>query len=116
MTDETNKAIVHRSAGVPNAFGAVWRRTARMELTRRLEQLPPFWIVFALTLTETVGGNILAMPIALASVGPLAGLALLVVIGAVHMLTIAALAEAITRNGSVRTGQGGHAHDQRRTG
>jgi amino acid permease len=104
MTNQTNKAIVHRYAGIPDALGAVWRRTARIELTRRLEQLPPFWIVFALTLTETVGGNILAMPIALASVGPLAGLALLVVIGAVHILTIAALAEAITRNGSVRTG------------
>ncbi len=40
----------------------------------RLETLPPFWTAFALTLTETVGAGILALPIALAEIGPLAGL------------------------------------------
>lgn len=32
----------------------------------RLEDLPPFWTAFALTLTETVGAGILALPIAVA--------------------------------------------------
>jgi amino acid permease len=70
----------------------------------RLESLPPFWTAFALTLTETVGVGILALPIALARVGPAAGLVLLVVLGLVNVLTIAAMAESITRTGSVRYG------------
>jgi amino acid permease len=46
---------------------------------------PPFWTVFALTLTETVGAGILALPIALAGVGPLPGVAILIVLGLVNM-------------------------------
>jgi amino acid permease len=69
-----------------------------------LEHLPPFWSVFALTLTETVGASILALPIALAGVGPIVGILLLVVLGLVNMLTIAAISEAIVRNGSFRYG------------
>src|SRR5581483_11376746 len=42
--------------------------------------------------------------IALAGVGALAGVALLAVLGLVNALTIAALAEAFTRNGRVRYG------------
>ena len=44
----------------------------------RLERLSPFWTAYSLTLTETVGATILALPIALASIGPLPGVALLV--------------------------------------
>lgn len=67
-----------------------------------LESLPPFWTVFALTLTETVGAGILALPIALATIGPLAGIAILVVLGLVNVLTIAYMAEAVSRSGIVR--------------
>lgn len=70
----------------------------------RLDNLPPFWMVFALTLTETVGASILALPIALAKIGPIAGVVELVILGAVNVLTIAGLAEAVARNGSVRYG------------
>jgi amino acid permease len=70
----------------------------------RLENLPPFWTAFALTLTETVGGGILALPIALAGFGPLAAVALLVVFGLVNVVTLAALVESITRNGQMRYG------------
>ena len=82
-----------------------WRdrlRWARSRLARRLEELPPFWTSFGLTLTETVGGGLLALPIALAGVGPLPGLVLIVVLGLVNVLTIAAVAEAFARTGDVR--------------
>ena len=69
-----------------------------------LESLPPFWSVFALTLTETVGMGILALPVAFAGIGPLAGLGLLVVLGLVNVLTMIGLAEAVTRTASVRYG------------
>jgi hypothetical protein len=79
-------------------------RWARAGLARRLESLPPFWTVFALTPTETVGAGVLALPITLAAVGPLAGVVLLVLLGVVNQVTIAALAESVARSGAVRYG------------
>jgi amino acid permease len=79
-------------------------RWAQYTIAVRLESLPPFWTAFALTLTETVGAGILALPIALARVGPRGGLVLLVILGLVNVLTIAAMAESVTRTGSVRYG------------
>jgi hypothetical protein len=80
-------------------------RWAWVALAGWLESLPPFWTAFALTLTETVGAGILALPIALASVGPLAGVVLLVVLGLVNVLTIASMAEAVARSGTIRYGR-----------
>ena len=77
-----------------------WRSGA----ATRIEDLPPFWLAIALTLTETVGGGILALPIAFAGLGVWAATALLVVFGLVNVLTVAALVEAITRNGNMRYG------------
>ena len=68
------------------------------------EALPPFWTVFSLTLTETVGAGILALPIALARVGPLAGVGVLIALGLLNMLSVAALAESVARTGSIRYG------------
>jgi amino acid permease len=92
-------------------IGGIYRR----ELTRRerlrwrvaalataLDELPAFWSAFSLTLTQTVGAGTLALPIALAAVGPLPALFLLVVLGAVNVATVAAVAEAFTRTSSVR--------------
>ena len=79
-----------------------WLRAAA---AAKLENLPPFWTAFALTLTETVGAGILALPIAFAAVGPVAGVVALVVLGLVNLLTIAAMAEAVARNGNVRYGR-----------
>ena len=79
-----------------------WRRAA---LAERLETLPPFWMAFALALTETVAEGMLAIPVAVAGVGPVAGIALLVVLGLVNVITLAALVEAITRTGSMRYGE-----------
>ena len=73
-------------------------------LAQRLENLPPFWTAYALTVTETVGAGILALPIALAGVGPIAGVILLLVLGLVNILTIKGNAEAITRDGNIRYG------------
>ncbi|NKB62182.1 MAG: hypothetical protein GKR95_08620 [Gammaproteobacteria bacterium] len=71
-----------------------------------LESLPQFWSVFALTLTETVGASILALPIALASIGVIPGLVLLIIFGICNVLTIAYMAEAASRTGSIRYGNG----------
>jgi amino acid permease len=72
------------------------------KLSGWVEHLPPFWTTYALIFTETVGAGILALPIALAGVGPLPGIGILLAIGFINMLTIAAMAEAVTRNGAIR--------------
>jgi amino acid permease/DNA-binding transcriptional ArsR family regulator len=71
---------------------------------RWVESLPAFWMVYSLTLTETVGAGILALPIAVALVGPLPALAFLVVLGGASTLTLAYLGEAIGRSGVMRSG------------
>lgn len=75
-------------------------------LSTWLNELPPFWIAFALTLTETVGAGTLALPIAFASVGPLVGVALLIILGLINLLTVSYLAEASAQNASIRNGNG----------
>jgi amino acid permease len=77
----------------------VW---AWVSLASRLEHLPPFWAAFAMTLTETVGAGVLALPIALASIGTLPGVVILVVLGLINVLTIMYMAEAMTRSGRLR--------------
>ncbi|MCK6623761.1 MAG: hypothetical protein L6R45_01145 [Anaerolineae bacterium] len=79
-------------------------RWLRSRLANNLERMPPFWTAFSLTLTETVGGSILALPIALAGVGPVPGVFLLLVFGLVNILTLMGIVEAITRNGNMRYG------------
>ena len=84
-----------------------WReqlRWLRAGIARRLESLPPFWLAYVLTLTETVGGGVLALPIALAGFGPTGAVVMLVIFGVLNTLTVAALVEAITRNGNMRYG------------
>lgn len=110
--DETAVATAYeRLHGQPLA--AIWRpgldlreRAAwlRSRLAERLETLPPFWMAFALTFTETVGAGILALPVALAGLGVGPALVLLVILGLINLLTVGALAEAIVRNGSMRYG------------
>ena len=78
-----------------------WRRTA---ISRWLEDLPPFWLAYALTLTETVGGGVLALPIAFARFGPVGATLVLLLFGVINALTVAALVESITRTGSMRYG------------
>jgi amino acid permease len=89
--------IYSRQTGLPN-----WVRWRWNKLSGWIENLPPFWAVYSLIFAEMVGASILALPIALAGVGPLAGVVVLVVMGVFNVLTIAAMAEAVTRNGSMR--------------
>jgi amino acid permease len=79
-------------------------RWVRARSAARIEALPAFWMAYALTLTETIGGGLLVLPIALAGVGPIPGVVLLLVLGLLNMLTIGGLVEAITRNGTMRYG------------
>jgi len=112
-------ALALESEGVQQAFQRQYQQSLDMIYSRRvdllewagwqwnklsawLEHLPPFWTAYALTFTQIVGASILALPIALAGLGPLPGVVILVVIGLINVLTIAAMAEAVTRNGSIR--------------
>lgn len=84
-----------------------WRDRARWSLSGlaiRLEGLPPFWVAFALTLPA--GSGLLALPIAVADVGPLVGIVLLILFGLINALTAAALAESVARSGTTRFGLG----------
>lgn len=79
-------------------------RWALSGLAARLEGLPPFWVAFAVTLPA--GSGLLALPIAVAEVGPIAGVVLLVLFGLINALTVAALAESVARSGTTRFGLG----------
>lgn len=76
-----------------------WRWTA---LAKWLDTRPPFWVAFMLT--QVIGAVTLALPIAVAGIGPLPGIALIIVIGLINMATMAAMAETVTRTGNIRYG------------
>ena len=73
-------------------------------VTRRVESLPPFWTVYSILLTKTVGAGILALPIAVALVGPIPAVMFMVVLGGASTLTLAYMGEAIGRSGVMRSG------------
>jgi len=77
-------------------------RWAWAALAAWLESLPPFWTAFAISLP--IGAFTLALPIAVADVGPLVGVALMVVLGLINILTIAAISEAVARSGAIHYG------------
>lgn len=79
-------------------------RWARAGVGARLEGMSPFWTAYALTLTETVGSTIVALPIAVAAIGPMPAVAILVLLGLVNVLTVAYMADALTRSGTIRYG------------
>ncbi|HEY1538244.1 MAG TPA: hypothetical protein VGF63_02520 [Solirubrobacteraceae bacterium] len=85
----------------PLAQRVAWRRAA---VGARLEGLSPFWTAYALTLTETVGSTIVALPIAVAAIGPLPAVVVLVALGLVNVLTVAFMADALTRSATIRYG------------
>ena len=58
-----------------------------------------------MTLTETFGATVLALPIAVAGPGPIPGLVALGVLGVINMLTLAAFVEAFSRDGGVPFGR-----------
>src|SRR5262250_2105585 len=61
-------------------------------------------MTFTLVLTLSLPQAVLALPIATSGVGPLAGIVLLLFFGLINILTMACMAEAFARNGSIRYG------------
>ena len=80
------------------------QRWFRARIARRFEELPPFWIAYFLALTETIGEGILIVPVAVAGIGPIPAVVLLAALGIANLITLGALAESVTRNGSMRYG------------
>src|SRR5262245_42729008 len=85
-------SLIERLRWVPTAI-AKW-----------LDSLPPFWTTFVLVITLSLPQAVLALPIATANLGPLPGVGLLVLFGFFNVLTMACMAEAFGRNGSIRYG------------
>lgn len=79
-------------------------RFAWARFAARLENLPPFWLAFFLTMPGAAG--LLALSTAMAGVGLIGGLLLLFVFALLNMFTVAALAEATARAGVTRLGLG----------
>ncbi|MCC5632949.1 hypothetical protein LC613_36045 [Nostoc sphaeroides CHAB 2801] len=73
-------------------------------IAQRLESLPPFWLASILTVALGLPQAFLALPIAVADVGPLATIAFVVIIGIINTLTMACMAEAVGRSGDFRYG------------
>jgi len=69
-----------------------------------VDTLPPFQQTCVLMIAMSFPQAALALSIALAGVGPLIGIGLIILFGLVNMVTVAALAEAVTRNGTIRYG------------
>ena len=94
---------------LPTIYAPVLPITERLRwgwtaFSSRIERLPPLWIAFLLTLPGATG--LLAMPIVLAPLGPILSLALVVIFGMINILTVAALAETVSRSGTARFGLG----------
>lgn len=73
-------------------------------VAKRLEDLPPFWTAFFLTIPGATG--LLALPVVLAPLGLGPGLCVLIGFGLLNLLTVLALAESVARSGTTRLGQG----------
>ena len=77
-------------------------RWAWASLARWIDNLPVFWTAFAVALI--IGGVTFALPVAAAGIGVIPSIVLMVIIGLINMVTIAAMAETMTRSGSLRYG------------
>lgn len=77
-------------------------RWGTSRIAARLDALPVFWLAFFLTLI--IGAVNLALPIAVAGVGALPGIAMIVALGMLNLVTIVAMVEVVTRSGGIRYG------------
>ncbi len=78
-----------------------WRWSA---LGKWLFSLPPLWFAFIFTVSLGIPQALLVVPIAVASLGPLPGVAITIAAALVSVVTVAGLAEAAARSGVVRYG------------
>lgn len=80
-----------------------WRWTSSA-IAQKLESLPPFWLASLLTVALGLPQAFLALPIAVANIGPLPTVAFLIIIGIINIFTMVCMAEAIGRSGDFRYG------------
>jgi len=80
-------------------------RIAWNAFSARVDALPPFWLTFFLTIAFSFSQAFLALPTGVAGMGPLPGVALVVAVGALNILTMACMAEACARSGDFRYGK-----------
>jgi hypothetical protein len=109
-TDDERLAVVFaRQTG--EALESIWAsrlgaldrlRWALSAPGRWLEQAPPFQAAAALTFLLSMGQTVVIIPIAVATVGPVAAAASIAVIGLLAVAATAAIAEATARNSEVR--------------
>ncbi|HUS94087.1 MAG TPA: aromatic amino acid transport family protein [Patescibacteria group bacterium] len=72
------------------------------KIAKRLDALSPTWMAFMFTLV--IGGVTLAIPIAAAGIGAIPSIVLIIFFCLVSIVTIAAMAESVTRSGGIRYG------------
>jgi len=80
-------------------------RLAWSALSARIDALPPFWLTFLLTIAFSFSQAFLALPTGVATMGAIPGVALVVGIGLVNVLTMACMAESCARSGDFRYGK-----------
>lgn len=85
--------LLERCRWALSAFG-VW-----------VDGLPPFWYAAVTIAARGLPSGMLALPIAVVGVGPLAALVILLVILGLNAVTMLWLAEALARSGSIRYGR-----------
>jgi hypothetical protein len=107
--DERLGVVFERQSG--EALESIWAtrlgvldrlRWALSAPGRWLEQAPPFQAAAALTFLLSMGQTVVIIPIAVATVGPMAAAASIAVIGLFSVAATAAIAEATARNSEVR--------------
>ncbi len=74
-------------------------------IAQKLESLPPFWLATLVTVALGLPQAFLALPIAVAELGSIGAVILLIVLGAINILTMTCMAEAISRSQDFRCGK-----------
>jgi hypothetical protein len=76
-------------------------RWAAAAPTKWLESLPPFWMAVVMTLALSLSQAVLALPIAVAGLGPLPAVGLIAAVGVLNVVSLAQLAESFSRHGTI---------------
>lgn len=112
LDDEAVRRAYRRQhgAGIDTLYAAQlgpvdWLPWAWAALSARVDALPPFWLTFGLTVAFSFSQAFLALPLGVARVGALPGVALVLAIGLINVLTMACMAEACARSGDFRYGR-----------
>lgn len=74
-------------------------------IAQKLESLPPFWLATLVTVALGLPQAFLALPIAVAQLGSIGAVILLISLGIINILTMTCMAEAISRSQDFRSGE-----------